>query len=83
MIIYHYSQLSSHLQNCGSIFQWSISYVPYKNVHDGWSEFAKINMLPHNMQKRLALYPFLPISLASLLIPSPTQIHNKNHNMSI
>jgi hypothetical protein len=30
MIIYHYSQLISHLQNCGSIFQCSISYAPYK-----------------------------------------------------
>jgi len=45
--------------------------------------FAKTSMLPHNMQKRLAHYPFLRLSLASLFIPSPTQIHNKNHNRSI
>jgi hypothetical protein len=35
------------------------------------------------MQNKLAFYPSLPLSLASLLIPPPTQIYNKNHNKSI
>jgi len=78
MIICHYPPLTNHLRNCGSIFQWSISCVPYTNVHDGWSEdgftrwwvaIGRKLPFPNNM-KRAPIAKSISISIEFVILLS-------------